>query len=424
MTQRLRATSQGEAHSSAERSSRHATQAGEVGVAEMEWREGPRTNPDLPKSAPFLLSVVIPTHRSPELARRQIRALMALPDANGIGEIVIVVDGVWGPEWPATLQDIATNIPVRLLVHETRQGAPAARNTGIRHSSFEGVLLLDSDATPLPGIIGFHSRRLSKPNVDLVVGCTKIVPTAISSTPNLFLHASLLYAFVIAYYCESPYWGPSCNISFKKDGAPQPAFDTDFPKRGGGEDVFFGLRIKAHGGRIVGEPRAEVEHEIWQSTLSICLRFFRWGWADSILLRKCKKHKCGTIRLRMPSNVTLAFGSLLGGFVLDGAHVDTDILIFPAVFFTISTGMNLTIGYILSKRRLRLSHHVASYTSITCFELGRLAHCLLVHPKSLLEEVALFPPEADIYAKARRRSLIINMASIAASWNLAIRAIQ
>lgn len=92
------------------------------------------------------ISVVIPTHRRPDLVQRAVRSVMAqtLPAA----QVVVVVDGACEE---TTRVLAALDLPTLTVVQvEPAGGAAAARNLGVRAATGDWVALLDDDDEWLP----------------------------------------------------------------------------------------------------------------------------------------------------------------------------------------------------------------------------------------------------------------------------------
>ena len=106
-----------------------------------------RSQPPLPK-----VSVSIPTCNRPELLKRAIESVRAQTFTNF--EIVVTVDG---PD-PAT-EDVLFSINdprLRWIVHPKNRGLPAARLTGIEHSTGEWIAYLDDDDEWMPDKLGLQ----------------------------------------------------------------------------------------------------------------------------------------------------------------------------------------------------------------------------------------------------------------------------
>jgi glycosyltransferase involved in cell wall biosynthesis len=85
------------------------------------------------------LTVVIPAYKAEAFIARAITSVLEQPDVRP--EIIVVVDGVCD-----RTAEIAGRFPcVTVLVNETNQGAPAARNRGLAAATAPFVLFLDAD---------------------------------------------------------------------------------------------------------------------------------------------------------------------------------------------------------------------------------------------------------------------------------------
>jgi glycosyltransferase involved in cell wall biosynthesis len=85
------------------------------------------------------LTVVIPAYKAEAFIARAITSVLEQPDVRP--EIIVVVDGVCDGT-----AEIAGRFPcVTVLVNETNQGAPGARNRGLAAATAPFVLFLDAD---------------------------------------------------------------------------------------------------------------------------------------------------------------------------------------------------------------------------------------------------------------------------------------
>lgn len=99
-------------------------------------------------SAPFRLSVVVPTHDTRALT---LDCLGSLPADDGRVEVLLVDDG----SRDGTAEAVRAAWPaVRVLRHETARGFSAAANAGLRAASGELLWLLNSDTLVPPGAAG------------------------------------------------------------------------------------------------------------------------------------------------------------------------------------------------------------------------------------------------------------------------------
>jgi glycosyltransferase involved in cell wall biosynthesis len=92
------------------------------------------------------VSVVIPCYAQAHLLPSALESALAQEGASV--EVVVVDDGS-----PDDVRAVAARYPGVRYVHQRNQGLSAARNTGLRESTGEYVLFLDSDDRLLPGAI-------------------------------------------------------------------------------------------------------------------------------------------------------------------------------------------------------------------------------------------------------------------------------
>ncbi|MBL6933839.1 MAG: glycosyltransferase [Alphaproteobacteria bacterium] len=120
-----------------------------------------------------LISVIIPVYnRAHEIGRalESVR-VQAYPNL----EIIVVDDGS-NDDLKGGLSHFR-DMPITLLHHETRQGAGAARNTGIRAAKGEYIALLDSDDEWLPGKLDHQITLLRSGKSDARLLCSGYILT-------------------------------------------------------------------------------------------------------------------------------------------------------------------------------------------------------------------------------------------------------
>lgn len=110
---------------------------------------GPRTGP-----APAL-AVIIPHYADPERLGRCLAALAPQLAAAGGAVEAVVVDN----DTPGGLGALPGAHPAVRVVTETRRGAAAARNRGVRETRAAHLAFLDSDCVPAPDWLAVARRR-------------------------------------------------------------------------------------------------------------------------------------------------------------------------------------------------------------------------------------------------------------------------
>lgn len=106
----------------------------------------PAIDPPASSEDPPLVAVVIPTIGRPHLVRRAVAS--ALTQTERRIEVIVVLDGP-DPATTTSLESLADG-RLRIIVLESRQGAPAARNRGIAAARAPWIALLDDDDEWLP----------------------------------------------------------------------------------------------------------------------------------------------------------------------------------------------------------------------------------------------------------------------------------
>jgi len=335
-------------------------------------------------------------------------------DKECIKEVIVVVDQPQTDCDSTKIEGAEVGYPVKVIYTGTRAGASFARNIGSRCASGEILLYLDSDVEPEPGLVYEHySSYLNNGDMNIigVAGITRFQADGKSLLSESVLHCSLLYPFFQAKTGKPLFWAPTSNLSFKRCVVGEDAFDQRFPKFGGGEDIFMCLKTRAANGRIWGNPSAIAKHEVWDGAWNVTKRFFRWGIADSILLKICSQQRVGIVRTRLPTTGT--FLLLLVPFAIAKAALSASPLwlITPLLFFLISLSGTVVWKYLRRKKVGSASFWALTGATVFLyiFDLGCVLGRLDNPFSNLFKEIQLFPEDLDIYRVARLRVLLLNI---------------
>lgn len=231
------------------------------------------------------VSVVVATHGRVHLVGKLLQSLqVARSQFLGEQEVIVVDDS---PESEAEqLASLCTQCNAKLLTQGPN--VTIKRNYGAKSAQYDILLFLDSDCVATPQLLGEHERYYHNPEVGAVLGLLEFV-----GPDSWFWKAIQLTPFVMPFdfpkFMEDAPWGPSANLSVRKDvfQAVQ-GFDETFPQRPGGEDADLGLRIVKAGYRIRCNPTAVVYHtkETWIPVRAMCRRLFHWGIAECYLMER------------------------------------------------------------------------------------------------------------------------------------------
>ena len=132
----------------------------------------PAFRPDRGVSAPCAVSIIIPAYNARAFIERALHSAFTQNIQNA--EIIVVDDG----STDGTREVVASYAPrgVRLVCHQHRAGAAAARNTGIAAARSEYVAFLDADDEWMP----------EKLDMQLALITTNPAMTLVSCRANLF----------------------------------------------------------------------------------------------------------------------------------------------------------------------------------------------------------------------------------------------
>jgi GT2 family glycosyltransferase len=192
-----------------------------------------------------MLSIVIPSLHSP-IIDRVVAALHAQTARHAIHEIIVVGQDRYGLI-PPEATCICTERPV---------SAAAARNLGARHASGDLLLFIDSDCIAAPDLAEqLLAAQASGP---------RVISGAVEPEGGSYwtLADNLL---VFAEYLPAAAPGPRSTLPSLVLCLPRAlflamgGFDEHFPGAAG-EDLDFGLRLRAAGHTLHFEPRARVRH--------------------------------------------------------------------------------------------------------------------------------------------------------------------
>jgi len=135
--------------------------------------------------APPLISVVIPTHRRPDLLMNR-----SLPSALGQRydniEVVVVIDGPDLATEQAVAEAAGRDSRVRSVVLPHNMGGSDARNAGVQAARGEWIAFLDDDDEWLPGKLGAQlSCGLRSPFPFPIISCAWTTKTNEGETENM-----------------------------------------------------------------------------------------------------------------------------------------------------------------------------------------------------------------------------------------------
>lgn len=189
------------------------------------------------------VSVIIPTVDDPLIGQVVPGVQTQLGDT---GEIVVIG------------RDRAGRIPVtgRVRFIDTGQPAtaPVARNIGIRASTGEVVVFVDSDCLPQPGWLSGLLERIA-------VGEDVVIGSVISPSRNYWVLAyniSMFHEFMAHARPGPRRYFPTLNLAIRREVIDKVGLmDESLPR---GQDIEWGVRMALAGYRLYFEPSAAIMH--------------------------------------------------------------------------------------------------------------------------------------------------------------------
>lgn len=202
----------------------------------------------------MFFSVVIPTYNRKLILEKCLKALEQQHLTNGSAvsgyEVVLVDDGSTDGtlEW---LQENAAHFPHVRSHTQDHLGPAAARNLGVESSVGDTIIFIDSDLVVTPNFLQAHADALIEGQLevgsDRVFTYGRVINTCNFDDPTA--EAYKLTDFSAAYFATG-------NVAIARKWLTKAGlFDTRFQLYGW-EDLELGVRLKAHGLKLIKCPAA------------------------------------------------------------------------------------------------------------------------------------------------------------------------
>ncbi len=185
-----------------------------------------------------MVSVVIPTRNRSAMLNRAIRSVLA--QTYGDFEIIVVADN--STDDTAAMIDGIKDPRVRFFQHESRKGASAARNTGMKNARGKYIAFLDDDDEWTPDKLAVQIPMIEKagPDVGLVYAWMKYVRNG----KSVSVYAPRLRGNVFLKMLEQQSIGNSSTVIIRHEVVDKVGFfDEDLFR---GNDGDYWRRISKH----------------------------------------------------------------------------------------------------------------------------------------------------------------------------------
>ncbi|MGV9173919.1 MAG: glycosyltransferase family 2 protein [Promethearchaeia archaeon] len=260
------------------------------------------------------ISIIIPTTR-PENNTLESFFQFRVPDGFILEYLFIIDDPKVDLSHLRMLAREYSHLDITILRNHKNLGTSASRNKGINESTGVYILTLDDDCVAEPDLIEQYIHAMKKhPRYPGYIGLTS-APEPKTSFEKAINLSDMRHFFEIANHKDTFYWGITANLFIKRAAIDGIQFSSAHPKKGGGEDIAFCLKVldycnnsnkSAKTESLPSEPKqtksisnhtkfkcvpsAKVVHPYWEENVNGYLRFFRWGYGDVILHEKFPKY--------------------------------------------------------------------------------------------------------------------------------------
>ena len=207
-------------------------------------------------------------------------------------EVIIVNDGGDPDKLDKYVDLFEYDSNIRIEKLGQNAGASTARNKGLELATGDLILFVDSDCKLKDGFVQSHYELNQESDAPGVVGSSEFVNQRIIPAEIIEEAGYWSLPFRLPYTRIPASWGPTLNLSIKADRVQQNRFDSEFPARGGGEDVDFCWQITSREEEqsFLKSEDPVVEHPSWGIKAGLS-RFFRWGRAEAMLMEKYPEHR-------------------------------------------------------------------------------------------------------------------------------------
>jgi len=253
-------------------------------------------------SAPISsIDVIIPSFRMEEHALLQIFNLVLPTDFQV--KFYLICDNPTVAV-PASVQRLADEGRIMLLINETNSGPSYTRNRGIERSHGTWILFLDDDIAPSSDLLLVYAEATKcSPDSLGFVGVTEFPAPFNSVTESLQLNGALGF-FQMSRNKSEQAWAPTANLMLNRSLLGSRRFSTELTIAG--EDVELMTRNSQENGKLYTSlPNAIVYHPWWDKGRSQLKRMFRYGYGNATILKL--PHICRYSHLDFSNTVESVF---------------------------------------------------------------------------------------------------------------------
>lgn len=227
------------------------------------------------------IDIIIPSFRMEE---HLLLPIMDLPSPAGFRVNYILICDNPQVKVPPTIQSLANEGSIRLLVNEVNRGPSYTRNRGIEEGNSQWILFLDDDIVPSKDLLNVYSRAIEAHPESLgFVGVTEFPEPFNDVTNALDLNGAVGF-FKMSRFKNEQAWAPTANLMLNRCLLGDRRFREELTI--GGEDVELLTRnSQENSKRYLSLPDAVVCHPWWDEGKSQVKRMFRYGYGNATILQ-------------------------------------------------------------------------------------------------------------------------------------------
>ncbi len=223
------------------------------------------------------ISIVIPAYNCADTVSYAIEACLNQDYPKDRTEIIIVDD-----DSTDDTRETVKNYPVKYIYHQKRRGPAAARNTGWKDSSGEGICFTDADCAPRRDWVSMLSRNFGDESIAAIAGSYDV--KSCEHLLDKLVHYEIKYRHGMMR--DYPISFGTYNVLIKRSVLEKlGGFDSAY-SMASGEDTDISYRMAKSGYRIYFEKDALVGHNNILKFATYMKTQFRHGFWRMKLYRK------------------------------------------------------------------------------------------------------------------------------------------
>ncbi len=233
---------------------------------------------------PLSISVIIPTYNEPDLLEAALQSL-ALQNYPSAAVEIVVVDDASQTSYPERYKASCGPFALQSIRHSTNEGRARARNSGIRASSGELIVFLDSDMTVEPNFLAAHAAA-HRGEKTVVIGNIQFGPQIPVSSLTRYIDSRGVHRLNANETVPFKCFVTGNSSVLREQVLRLGLFDEDFTAYGG-EDLELGYRLFLDRSTFLYAPAALSHHNHLRPFPQICQLMHTYGRQSlPLLLRK------------------------------------------------------------------------------------------------------------------------------------------